>query len=99
MSENIVEHEDDDLETLMYKHIVLRRLQKSAIASIDELESKNLMLTNEIIELKKTVQTLTESSNKSTMLMVKALTVNNTMKDDYRMRIQKLEEELLNFKK
>ena len=88
--------EDLQLEELRYKHIILRNLQKTAISSIELLEDKNLTLTNEIIELKATIQTLSNNATNSNRMMINAITNNNAMKDDYRKRIQKLEEELKN---
>ena len=88
--------EDLQLEELRYKHIILRNLQKTAISSIELLEDKNLTLTNEIIELKATIQTLSNNATNSNRMMINAITNNNAMKDDYRRRIQKLEEELKN---
>jgi hypothetical protein len=98
MEESYIEKESDDIEVLRYKHIILRRLQKTAIGEIDVLEAKNLKLTNDNIKLRKTVQQLSESTANSNNLMIKALTVNNTMKDDYRNRIQALENELAKYK-
>jgi hypothetical protein len=88
--------ENDDIEILRHKYIALRGLQKIAIVSITDLEEKNLILTNENIELKKTVQTLSASNATVNMLMINALTNNNKMKDEYRLRIQTLEEQLKN---
>lgn len=98
MEEQYIEKESDDIEVLRHKHIILRNLQKRAIVSIDELEAKNLKLTNDNIELRNSIQQLSESAAVSNNLMIKALTVNNNMKDDYRNRIQSLENELAKYK-
>ena len=88
-----------DIESLRYKHILLRNLQKIAIAEIDKLEVKEVKLTNEVIELKKSITALTENNAINQKLMIGALTNNNAMKDDYRNRIQALEKELAECKK
>jgi len=89
---------DLDLEELRYKHILLRNLQKSAILEIDKLETKNVNLTNEIIALKESIISLTENNAVNQKLMIGALTNNNNMKEDYRNRIQALEQELSEYK-
>jgi len=110
MEEKKIEHliksehiEDDikddlllDIEELRYKHIILRNLQKTAISEIDKLEIINVDLTNEVIELKKSITALTENNTINQKLMIGALTNNNQMKEDYRKRIQSLENELKN---
>jgi hypothetical protein len=102
-SEHIEEDIKDDLlldiEELRYKHIILRNLQKTAILEIEKLEATKLDLTNEVIELKKSITALTESNVINKNLMIGALTNNNNMKDDYRNRIQVLEKELAEYKK
>jgi hypothetical protein len=85
-----------DIEELRYKHIILRNLQKTAIREIDKLEVKNVDLTNEVIELKDSIVALTANNAINQKLMIGALTNNNTMKDDYRNRIQELERQLKN---
>jgi hypothetical protein len=85
-----------DIEELRYKHIILRNLQKTAILEIDKLEVKNVDLTNEVIELKDSIVALTANNAINQKLMIGALTNNNTMKDDYRNRIQELERQLKN---
>jgi len=87
-----------DIEELRYKHIVLRNLQKTAILAIEKLEVKEVDLTNEIIKLKESITSLTETNIINQKLMIGALTNNNDMKEDYRNRIQNLEQELLKFK-
>jgi hypothetical protein len=84
-----------DIEELRYKHIILRNLQKSAILSIEKLEVTKVDLTNEIIELKKSITSLTENNAINQKLMIGALTNNNDMKETYRNRIQVLERELI----
>lgn len=91
-----MEKESDDIETLRHKHIALRNLQKIAITSITDLEASNLILTNENIELKIEIQRLSAANTTANMLMVNALTNNNKMKEEYRIRIQTLEEQLKN---
>jgi hypothetical protein len=83
-----------DIEELRYKHIVLRNLQKTAIREIDKLEVKNVELADEVIELKDSIVALTKTSAVNQKLMIGALTNNNAMKDDYRNRIQALEQQL-----
>jgi len=97
MNEN--EEKDDlllDIEGLRYKHILLRNLHKKAMISIDELEAKNLKLNDDNIELRESVQRLSQANTTANMLMVSALTNNNAMKEDYRKRINELEEQLKN---
>tara|TARA_R110000796_G_scaffold219934_1_gene335990 strand:+ start:6638 stop:7003 length:366 start_codon:yes stop_codon:yes gene_type:complete len=102
-SEHIEEDIKDDLlldvEELRYKHIVLRNLQKTAILAIEKLEAKEVELINEVIELKESITSLTETNSINQKLMIGALTNNNNMKDDYRNRIQALEKELAECKK
>jgi hypothetical protein len=83
-----------DIEELRYKHILLRNLQKIAISEISKLEEKNIALNDEIIELKKSITALTQNNAVNQKLMIGALTNNNSMKDDYRNRIQELEKQL-----
>jgi hypothetical protein len=83
-----------DLDTLRYKHIALRNLQKVAILEIVALEERNVNLTNEIISLKSDVQRLSQSNVIANNLMTNALINNNSMKDDYRVAIQKLEKKI-----
>lgn len=90
--------EDIQLEELRYKHIVLRNLQKTAIVEINKLESKNEELTIEVETLRKSIVDLTNTNQVNQKLMINALTNNNSMKDDYRNRIQQLEKELEEFK-
>jgi hypothetical protein len=101
-SEHIEEDIKDDLlldiEELRYKHILLRNLQKTAILEIDKLEVTKVDLTNEVIELKKSITALTENNAINQKLMIGALTNNNNMKEDYRNRIQALEVELAEYK-
>jgi len=87
-----------DIEELRYKHIVLRNLQKVAIREIDALEVKNVGLTHEIEEMKDSIVALTANNAVNQKLMIGALTNNNAMKDDYRNRIQALENELKKYK-
>ena len=99
MSEKIEDNGDRDvidlpLEELRYKHIILRNLQKTAILNIKELEEKNINLTNEVIKLQESITTLSKTNSINQKLMINALTNNNSMKDDYRNRIQALEQEL-----
>lgn len=90
--------ESDDIETLRHRHIVLRKLQEIAIMENEKLEAKNLVLSNENIVLKDTIQMLTNNVAIANKMMVNAITNNNNMKDDYRNRIQALETELLKYK-
>ena len=104
MSEKIEDNGDRDvidlpLEELRYKHIILRNLQKSAILSITDLEEKNVNLTNEVIKLQESIVSLSKTNAINQKLMIGALTNNNAMKDDYRNRIQALEQELKEYKK
>jgi hypothetical protein len=87
-----------DLETLRYKHIALRNLQKVAILEIVALEEKNVNLTNEVISLKSDVQRISQSNVIANKLMTNALINNNSMKDDYRVAIQKLEKKIEDLK-
>ena len=95
MEENI---DDIQLQELRHKHIILRNLQKIAIKEIDALEAKNVKLTHEIEDLKKSITALTNNNVINQKLMLGALTNNNSMKDDYRNRIQALEAELAKYK-
>ena len=65
-----------------------------AILEIVALEERNVNLTNEIISLKSDVQRLSQSNVIANNLMTNALINNNSMKDDYRVAIQRLEKKI-----